>query len=417
MSSTKTEDSMYNKINKTVYSNSSYFGMVEILEYIVFIIIVYKYNPFSIATKHQGITNILTLIVALVYVLLFYFLRINIELGKTEGEGETGFLIKVLASVAIFIGSVVLTKTIIGFIAKGNMVTLFRYLILGLVITTALAIGYLLFKPIIGMAKKSEKGSIMSFLFNLVMYFPCLAIAILDYFKDQYRITTKSVWLLLLVEAILLVLWIIIPLILSAYTTKNGIQLLKKPTYLNTEHTLGTFEELHGQNTDFDLDTPDNKQEKFNYHYSLSSWFYLNPQPPNTSPAYNKYTNILSYGGKPAIEFNGILNSLRVTVESEKNPGQSKKVVIYETKDILFQKWNNIVINYDRGTMDIFLNGKLVGSKPSISPYMTFESITIGSNNGLHGGISNVMYFKDNLSKNYIEMMYIALSRNQEPFL
>ena len=77
-------------------------------------------------------------------------------------------------------------------------------------------------------------------------------------------------------------------------------------------------------------------------------------------------------------------------------PGEEKKTVeIYKTKNILYQKWNNMVIKYDRGTMDVFLNGELVGSRPSIAPYMTYETIQVGSNNGLAGGISNVMYYKN----------------------
>jgi len=173
---------------------------------------------------------------------------------------------------------------------------------------------------------------------------------------------------------------------------------------------------LYGKNLS-PLDSGDNSQEKFNYHYSLSAWFNLNPQPPNTSPAYNKWTNIFNYGSKPAIEFNGQLNILRIIVESEKEPGKKKKVLIYKTNKILFQKWNNIVINYDRGTMDVFLNGELVASKPEIAPYMTYESIQVGAKNGINGGICNVLYFKDNLTKSYIELMYNSLRFKYEPYI
>jgi hypothetical protein len=204
---------------------------------------------------------------------------------------------------------------------------------------------------------------------------------------------------------------------LKTYSNKNGIQLVKNPQYLNNERTLGTFDELYGKNVDYNTNTSDNTVERFSYHYSLSAWFNINPQPPNTSPAYNKYTNILSYGNKPAVEFNSSENSLRVLVESEKEPGAKQRTMIYETKNILYQKWNNIVINYDRGTMDVFINGILVGSKPGISPYMTFESIKVGSPNGINGGICNVMYHKDNLTKSYIETMYKALQGKEEPIL
>ena len=67
--------------------------------------------------------------------------------------------------------------------------------------------------------------------------------------------------------------------------------------------------------------------------------------------------------------------------------------------------------------MDVFLNGELVGSRPGIAPYMTYESIGVGANNGIQGGISNVIYYKDNLTRSYIELMYQALKGKAEPFL
>lgn len=400
-------------LSNSIYANPTYIGVLEIFEYIIFIIILYKYNPFSISSKYA---NMLTLLVALIYVLLFFFLRENINLGLLEGQGETGFLIKALSTLGIFILSIILIKSVGNFIANGNLLGLFKYGLTFLILVVALALGYMLLKPLFSKAQQAPKGSLTAFLFNLIMYLPCLLISFVDYFKHQYQITTKPVWLLLLAEIVLIVLWVIIPLILAKYATKNGLQLLKEPDYLNKEHILGTFDELYGKDVDRDMNTADNSIERFSYHYSLSAWFYLNPQPPNTSPAYNKYTNILSYGNKPAIEFNAAKNSLRVLVESEQKLGEKKIVRIFETKQILFQKWNNIVINYDRGTMDVFINGELVGSKPGIAPYMTFESIKIGSANGLSGGISNVMYYKDNLTRGYIETMYQALRAKEEPF-
>ena len=91
------KESMYNKFSKEVYSSPTYIGLIEILEYIIFIIIIYKYNPFGINTKHPAITSILTLIVALIYVLLFYFLRDKISIGSNidnNSPTEADFLIK-----------------------------------------------------------------------------------------------------------------------------------------------------------------------------------------------------------------------------------------------------------------------------------------------------------------------------------
>ena len=149
-----------------------------------------------------------------------------------------------------------------------------------------------------------------------------------------------------------------------------------------------------------------------NYHYALSGWFYINPQPPATSAAYTKYTNILDYGGKPTVQYNGQLNSLRVIAETGYG---EKHVVIFETKDIIYQKWNNIVINYAGGTMDVFLNGELVGSLPNVVAYMRYENIDIGAENGIQGGICNVTYYNDNLPKSKIVGAYRLLRNKKVP--
>ena len=406
---------MFDTINQTLYSNKVYFGSLQVLEYIIFIIIIYKYNPFNIKTKHPFFTKFLTITVALIYVLLFNFLSEHII---ENGRGETGFLIKLLLTIGFFVLSAFVTKKLVSYLFNHGFLSFIRYVIKYSSIIILLAIVYSVFGPKIKslMGDDKKKKDIFSFIVNFIMYIPCLLLSLMDYIKYQYNITTKNVWILLIVEIILIILWFVIPMLLHAYSTKNGLQLLKEPQYLNKERSLGTFEQLHGENLQPE-DSSEVGRAKFNYHYSLSAWFYLNPQPPNTSPAYNKYTNILTYGSKPAIEYNGQLNTLRVIVESEKDPGVKKRVVIYKTNKILYQRWNNIVINYDRGTMDVFVNGELVGSKESISPYMTYESITVGSVDGLNGGISNVMYFNDNLSKSYIENMYFALKGKDEPFL
>ena len=413
---------LYNTFEANVYSKSTYIGIVEVLEYICFILIVYWFNPFSISTKYPVFSNVLTLLVSLIYVVLFYFLSEKISLNNVllSHPTEKGFLAKLLGTLAFFIGSVIIIKYISGFIANGRLgiLTLMRYIITFTIIIVAIAGIYTVFKKYIDIAKSrgNDGKSIMKFLLNLIMYLPCLLLNFIDYFKNQYNITTKPIWLLLLFELCLIVLWICVPLTLHAFATKNGLQLLKEPVHINKELTLGTFAELYDDKST-EEHPGDNTVKKFNYHYSISCWFYLNPQPPNTSPAYNKFTNILTYGGKPAIEYNGVLNTLRVSVASVPPKEAEKNVEIYKTTQVLYQKWNNIVINYDHGSLDVFLNGELVGSRSSIAPYMTYESIQVGSDDGLSGGICNVMYYNENLSRDKIELMYQTLRGQEEPFM
>ena len=121
----------------------------------------------------------------------------------------------------------------------------------------------------------------------------------------------------------------------------------------------------------------------------------------------------MNYGDKPSVAFNGLKNTLRVQVKTSDN----NIVTLYTQESVPMQTWNNIVINYDGGTMDVFLNGKLVSSKPNIAPYMTYENINVGADNGIEGGICNVVYYNKTLTKGDIEISYKLLNKQNPPVL
>jgi hypothetical protein len=73
---------------------------------------------------------------------------------------------------------------------------------------------------------------------------------------------------------------------------------------------------------------------------------------------------------------------------------------------MLLQKWNNIIINYSGGVLDIFLNGELVKSDIGVIPYHTIDNLTIGQDDGIKGGICNVVYFKRALNSSNIYYLY-----------
>ena len=396
---------------KTFYSNKWYYGLVELLQYGIFILLIYKYNPFNVTNNHPAFTNLLVLFVSFLYVALFYFIK---ERGASMGAGagagmptESLFLVKTIKTVGAFVVFVFLTLGVVWLFKHLSLLTaLLHHGMLVLIILVISGIIYILSKPVISIIldkAKNEHVSFISFIINLIIFVPCLLEQLMMYIKKQYNLTTKPVWMLLLCEIILVSLWFIVPMLFQKISTHDAKVLLSDPVYLNEEHTLGSFENLHA-NT---IKTTGNK---FKYHYSLSSWIYINPQPPNTSSAYTKYTSLLNYGNKPNIQYNGKLNSLRVLAQTGK---AGDLVEIFETKNILYQKWNNIVINYDGGTMDVFLNGELVGSKPNVAPYMTYENIVSGAPDGIHGGIRNVTYYNTIMKPSTILLNNLLQKGNQ----
>ena len=67
--------------------------------------------------------------------------------------------------------------------------------------------------------------------------------------------------------------------------------------------------------------------------------------------------------------------------------------------------------------MDVFMNGELVASKPKIIPYMSHENVTTGADNGIHGGICNVVYYDKLLNKSDIMLNYKLLRDRRFPVL
>lgn len=177
--------------------------------------------------------------------------------------------------------------------------------------------------------------------------------------------------------------------------------LLDQPTYLNKKKLLGSYESIG------------NKLGAFNYNYSVSAWVFMHEQPPSLRSSSNRFTTILDYASKPKIQFKPSENLLRVIMSNSLD----KEHVAYETTDFKLQRWNNILVNYNGGTLDIFINGELKSTSDNITPIMSYDGITIGSDDGLSGGICNVVYFPKPLTITEINTLYKSLKYKNPPVL
>lgn len=177
--------------------------------------------------------------------------------------------------------------------------------------------------------------------------------------------------------------------------------LLDKPTYLNKKKLLGSYESIG------------NKLGAFNYNYAVSSWVFMHEQPPSLRSSSNKFTTILDYASKPKIQFKPSENMLRIIMSNSID----KEHIVYETDEFKLQRWNNIIVNYNGGTLDIFINGELKSTSDNITPIMSYDGITIGEDNGLSGGICNVVYYPEPLTITEINTLYKSLKYKNPPVL
>jgi hypothetical protein len=168
---------------------------------------------------------------------------------------------------------------------------------------------------------------------------------------------------------------------------------------------------LYNIGTKFYGSSKNHNKFPYNYTYSISFYIYINPQPTNTSIAYNKDTELFNYGSKPVIYYNG--NSRKIIIKSRTINNKSDQLdTIYEMTHVKHQKWLYFVINYENNNIDVFIDGKLVGSKNNVTPYFIGDSVTIGEDDGIYGSIKEIFYFDKIKTPDSIEFLYNLTKNN-----
>jgi hypothetical protein len=402
------------------FSGISSYGSIGFILFIIITTIIISTYPggFFNDTSRSVFGMILILIISILWSIILGF-NLFPEIGNNAVANDKMDFFK-RALLAIF--GVVISSLIIFWIvynmqnlSGGTSITRF---VLNLILV-AIILG-LLYKTMIvrlPVANKSKNG-FFSLILNLIFYIPCLFNGLFDFvgkhLAGEYESTTKGSILMLIVIIGLIVLYFKTPSLFNKINIQGGKQLLNNPVYTNTQYAFGTYEQLNGSN-------------KFDYQYAISFWLFLDALPPNTNDSYSRYTSLLNFGNKPNILYKGETNTLMITMQQKdlKNVNKSNLIdfdedgnrIIYKNPNMLLQKWNNIIINYNGGVLDIFLNGELVKSSVGVVPYYTLDNLTIGQENGIKGGICNVTYFKHALNVSNIYYLYNMVKDRNPPVL
>ena len=269
---------------------------------------------------------------------------------------------------------------------------------------------------------------------NALFYLPCLMIDSVEMLKEQYGLTTRPILILLALQAAFILAGHALPSLVTRAINHTGVQILSAPVSMTTQTTISRyrikFVNTNGVASDDSGTSPlppsltpaptqtsisPSEVQLYNYRYGVSVWFYIHPQPPSSYKPGGDVA-MFAFGGDlgPTVTYNSNTNALTVTIAGADTP-------IPSITDVPLQRWNNLVINSDKGSIDIFVNGALIYTGlhiPQIPKSPAVSSVTIGDkpigndedkdklNQGANGEICNMVLNREPFTKAEIAWFY-----------
>lgn len=442
-------------------------GLFSGITFIIFLIVIVSGilaypEGFTKGTDVAGSdkTNKVSLIVILLIVIfiawiIFFGIQSFSKIPFRDSDGDINLSLSNITNISrqvfMLLFGLIFSGLLIGWLVTGveglsNKSGVISFILNALIIIAILG---LVFKLVTG-GTYYKKSAFFRLIVNTLLYIPCILVGILDTIMsflglgastgenagksglsglwsglsttiESTKNTPATYYALLVMIIFLYVFYFFLGQQIKTNVAKQGGTILvNNPVYTSSENTIGTYDNLNGT---------DSNENQYDYNYAISFWVYIDADSPNVSSSLDKYTSLLNYGEKPNVLYNASENTLMITmlntgepaigsVSRLKNPQEldaSGNIIIYKLEKVLLQKWNNIIINYNGGTIDIFYNGKLVKSVNEAVPQMSKDTLTIGSNNGINGGICNVTYFNSSINASQIYYLYNTVKDKTPP--
>jgi hypothetical protein len=475
----KTNPTLSNPLSKMVYDDKIKYTLMFIL-FLLSVIGLYFLNPYGIMSKYGGgvvffMMFIGMAIFAMIKVNDYFFNNPNKLSEYQNTPGITSFLKVIYIFAALSVSGLLLY----GFLAalgvftnnSGSSQSITHIFVNIVLMMSMLGILY----KLINAGGFLERNPYFRLFINTVLYIPCLLVVVTDYLSNIFFGTkidinglnvnipdsfkaVKNDFAFLILSVIACVTYIFVnsmamPFAKDQYYKVGGETLVTTPIPIGKQTKIASYSTLNG--------TPN-----FNYTYAISFWFYIDSFPPSTNSSYSKSVSIMSYGDNLHVKYYSPTNTLYVTVkndpanmsdanisnvqEQEKSItvadmsnwatiqssitakidkikglaiqpelDESNDRIIYKATDVLLQKWNNIVLNYSSGTLDVFYNGELVKSAINVVPNnkgtgANNDMLSVGTANGISGSVSNLTFFKTPIDILTINKLY-ELFKDKNP--
>lgn len=399
------------------FTGISAYGSIAFLLFIIGITIAITTYPDGFFTNDNMAASviILTLLVCILFSIL---LGANLFSSATN-NGLASSKLNIFKKSLLTLFGIVISGLIIawlvfniqGYSENSNLTTFILNIVL-----VILVLG-LIYKIIIVKlpVANSNKNAFFMLILNTLFYIPCFFSGIFDniggFLFSNFNRETSGNLIMLLVTICIIIAYFKFPSLFNRINTQGGKQLVNQPVHLDSLNSLGTYQEL-------------NDSENYDYQYALSFWFYIDSSPNNLTPSDSNFS-ILNYANKPNVFYSTKTQSLVITMDQKNlektinnkliDFDEDGNRILYRNKNILLQRWNNMILNYNGGILDIFLNGELVKSNIGVVPYYTLDNLTIGQDNGLKGGICNVVYFRYPLNSLNLYFIYNVVKNHNPP--
>ena len=444
--------------------------------FIVLMGLLFLVNPFNLMTDYSSPVMFFTLFVGILLVIMIYFYQIVLsDPNKFPKTSILTIIVKafyILFALGASFGLIYAALHLMGIFdqdfsdPKSWSNTIFNFILLctmlGIIYKLANAGGFL------------DKNPYYRLILNTLFYIPCLLVILVDKiyqlfgFKKSSTGSTSSsatssatsafspptpfeIKMLIVSLCLLTIyfLWFFIlkRVVQNVYFKRGGRQLINQPLQTDILSNVISYHSLSDSDT-------------FDYQYAMSFWFYLDSFAPSTNSSYSKIIPILSYGANPAVKYSSANNTLYITVkqkiiedvtefikekeeinaetidkwnnektninnsiEKVKSMNFSNDVdadghrIIYSHSNVKLQKWNHIVLNYSGGTLDVFYNGELVKSAIGVVPYLNFDMLTVGTENGVSGNIANLLYFDHPIDILTMNSLYRSFTNKNPPVI
>ena len=424
----------------------------------LFMMGIYLYNPNNILHLITGVNMFVIFVICFFLLGMIAIYNYFPETKPAVGTPPTKYASGIAEKFSSYFGKIIMVLLglmvsitvimfLVAFIGKmqDKSPTVGMYVLNTLIIVGMLTIAF----NVLDSSRTIRDNPFFKLAMSIILYIPCLLSDLADLVMSEYYKTKYFTLIIVLFEIMFIIsYWVLYPEVVSKVYSGGGQVLVSEPVSLNTVKTVGHYSSLSGATfLDYSdkqragistgvgsafeddavnavsgkpmLDLSGNplKDTEGNYYfptrvntykYAVSFWLYINPMPS----AGDSHLSILNYGSNPNVMYNPKKNEFSVFMQSTTSncneiQEPSELIPVFTHLNVPLQVWFNVVLNYDGGRLDVFLNAELVKTSFDVISCIRYDELTIGDSIGhLNAKMCNLTYFNAPLDIITIHTMF-----------